>query len=102
MTRLAVTTLQAFAAIGIAVCGAVSFFTVPALMLSVTLCDCALMHFHEGRFRLFGIESTARPLVGELIGGETNIRAYSRCADWPPAPPERVNVDITAQQSTRP
>ena len=38
----------------------------------------------------------------ELIGGETNIRAYSRCADWPPAPPERVNVDITAQQSTRP
>lgn len=94
MTRLVVATLQALAAIGIAVCGAVSFFTVPALTLQITPRDCALIQFFEGRFRLFWIESTDRPLRVELIGGGPNIRAFSRSAEWPPMPPELVGVDV--------
>ncbi|MEK7710459.1 MAG: hypothetical protein AAB341_01060 [Planctomycetota bacterium] len=98
MICVVVNFLQTAGAILVAVCGAVSFFTVPALTLPVTPRDCAMIQFHEGRFRLFWIESTDRPLGVELIGGGPNIRAYSRRADWPPLPPELVGVDVPREQ----
>lgn len=91
--RLVVSLAYALAAITVAVCGAVSFFAVPALVIPMTQRACGMILFYEGRLRFFWIESFDSPIDVELIGVGPDIRVSSRSVAWPRLPPGIIGVD---------
>lgn len=97
MRRLSIQVVQAALAVLLAGCAIASFFTTLLIPLSPLEKHAVFLHFYEGRFRAFWIESTRDPLSITLMGDGPNFRIEPDY-EWPPLPAHLVGVDIPRSQ----
>jgi len=93
MRRFAWNVFLASLAIALATCASISFFTTVMVPLSPIRTQAVLLHFYQGRFRVFWIESAQDPTSVSLswTGPDLRIEPYY---DTPPLPEGLVGADI--------
>jgi hypothetical protein len=97
MTRFGINVLLAALAIVLAACAVASFFTTVMIPISPLPRQAAFVHFYEGRFRAFWIQSTGDPLAISLMGNGPDLR-IEPYYEWPPLPAWAVGADIPRKE----